>query len=376
MNAILLLHKLSFHKSVERQTKDRQSLRTEDIFCHVECDRKYRIVTHIEIERIPCEKPIIQEDEEYIDGIKQGSDKESINNDAADDMPIQSEAIMLSAKEIPNEDKESTAHRLQPTEFQCVYCKHSYKNKASCRSHMSHSHKSIDDETSTVIGQRRKSGSGRVGRPPTIMDNRTFQCRHCDEIFVNRSNYNKHVLTLRNGKPFFCRNCITGFDFRGDLIQHKRQSRECKSPPREKKYLCTYCGKYFEKKDSLRQHTRVHTKERPFECTECSRTFVNKGTLKDHMNSHLGLRPYICPVPECRKAFRLACTLKQHKMNVHEPPTFECSFCGKMFSDKKHRDTHLRVHTGEQLSKWRINYLKIANPGLKLTHNHLSIGKL
>lgn len=359
LNAALIVHKLNLHKSVERRTKTSEILsstfQTEDTIYSSDSECEYKVTTRIEVQRIPKLRSSIKEEHgEYVKyepdvlqlienypidtSNNDNSWDASCNNSNQNSWPIKYESDPTVIGFV--DTRQAATKNVEEREFQCVYCKNMYKNKSSVRSHMFYAHKSDDiDQPPRGRAPRKVSkNGGKVGRPSTIKETRTLQCKHCDQIFANRSNYNKHVLTLRDGKPFFCRVCITGFDFRGDLIQHKRQNRDCKSPPREKRYLCTYCGKYFEKKDSLRQHTRVHTKERPYGCTMCPRTFVNKGTLKDHMNSHLGLKPYICPVPDCQKAFRLACTLKQHKMNVHEPPTFKCSFCDKMFSDKKHME--------------------------------------
>lgn len=311
------MHKLNQHK-IERRAKTWDAYQTEDTIYSSDSECEYQLITRIELKRITRLKPAIKEEYTELDVPPiLGS---PIKADSGDDESV----------------REALADGL-----------HIAENKGSLRSHLFFAHRNGSDDVPLKARVTNKSHSSqsvgktsrKVGRPLAINQAyRSFECKHCSKVFANRSNYNKHVLTLRNGKPFFCRACITGFDYRGDLIQHKRQHRECKSPPREKKFLCAHCGKYFERKDSLRQHTRVHTKERPYECGSCGRTFVNKGTLKDHMNSHLGLKPYVCPVLECGKAFRLACTLKQHKMNCHEPPTFQCSFCAKMFSDKKHME--------------------------------------
>lgn len=345
-NAMLVFHKLQCHELTRLLTQPSKYYETEDRIQNADNEFEYRIVTKVEIERRKRLKPQIKEEDEMVyatESVQTSSidytesnqaDGSDCSSSAPTTWPIKCE--LIPAYPFENEAKERPPKR----QFQCVYCKNMYKNRSSIRSHMFYAHRNdVPDELSKSENESTKCRkAGKVGRPSKINETRIFKCKHCDEVFANRSNYNKHVLTLRNGKPFFCRTCIKGFDFRGDLIMHKRQNRDCKSPPREKKYLCTYCGKYFEKKDSLRQHNRVHTRERPFECSQCNRAFVNKGTLKDHMNSHLGLKPYVCQVPECGKAFRLACTLKQHKMNVHEPPTFKCTFCDKMFSDKKHME--------------------------------------
>lgn len=356
LNAMLLLHKLSQHDLIECEMKSTHSFCTEDFVPLSDCAFQYRIVVRIKVAPTPCFHPPTTSDQtrEEFDG--EDTSTVWINPDA----PVDS---------VLDEEDEIPANNQKPTEFECVYCRMVHQNISNLQNHIDQMHQLPAHTTSPLPVNIRQ---------PHTKNSRTFQCRHCNETFINRSHYNRHVLTLRNGKPFFCRICISGFDYRGDLIQHKRQNRDCKSPPREKRFLCTFCGKYFEKRDSLTHHTRVHTKERPFHCDKCHRTFANKGTLRDHMNSHLGLKPYVCAVKNCGKAFRLACTLKQHKTNVHEPPSFSCSFCSRMFADKKHMEwvstdkltnsfdwqwfliliwillqiTHANAHRWETISMW------------------------
>lgn len=258
---MVIFHKLQYHESVDRLSQTAEYYETEDRIHNPDNEFEYKIVTKVEIQRLSRMKQSIKEEDE----IKYAADDpqipepypiDSIDSDptcvslspppAPIVWPIKCELIAADPFEVAVE--EPTPKR----QFQCVYCKNMYKNQSSVRSHMFYAHRNTVPESpqpDKELPEERKSR--KVGRPSTINDHRIFKCRHCDVVFANRSKYSKHVLTLRNGKPFFCRTCITGFDFRGDLIQHKRQNRDCKSPPRDKKYLCTYCGKYFEKKDSL-----------------------------------------------------------------------------------------------------------------------------
>ncbi|XP_051928989.1 zinc finger protein 271-like [Hippocampus zosterae] len=90
-----------------------------------------------------------------------------------------------------------------------------------------------------------------------------------------------------------------------------------------------------------------HSDGKHFDCSECGKTFTNKSVLKNHMVTHTGEKPFICTV--CDKRFSLKHHMKRH-MSVHEggKAFFPCSVCDKRFQDEAAMKEHVRTHAMEK----------------------------
>ncbi|XP_036373213.1 zinc finger protein 853 isoform X4 [Megalops cyprinoides] len=86
---------------------------------------------------------------------------------------------------------------------------------------------------------------------------------------------------------------------------------------REKLFICTYCGKAFNRPKKVEIHQRVHTGEKPFRCSLCGKWFAESGNLKKHQRVHTGEKPFSCTL--CGKRFAWIRNLKTHQQRNHTP---------------------------------------------------------
>ncbi|NP_001133810.1 Zinc finger protein 214 [Salmo salar] len=107
---------------------------------------------------------------------------------------------------------------------------------------------------------------------------------------------------------------------------------------KEKRFMCSFCGKAFSFPNQVKIHQRMHTGEKPFSCHLCWDSFSHLSSLKRHQRVHTGEKPYSCP--QCQKRFSHQHRLKIHlKIHTGEGP-FACTHCGKRFSER----SYLRIH--------------------------------
>lgn len=104
-----------------------------------------------------------------------------------------------------------------------------------------------------------------------------------------------------------------GFPVSQPVIESGRARQ--RSGTREKLFVCSYCGKAFNRPKKVEIHQRVHTGEKPFSCSTCGKTFSEAGNLRKHQRVHTGEKPYSCGV--CGKGFAWIRNLKTHQQKSH-----------------------------------------------------------
>lgn len=79
--------------------------------------------------------------------------------------------------------------------------------------------------------------------------------------------------------------CITT-----SVLPAERRSRKVKSRNTEQReFVCTLCGKVFQKRWNLTRHGRTHSGAQPFSCEGCNRRFGDVSNCRRHKN---GCRQY------------------------------------------------------------------------------------
>lgn len=93
---------------------------------------------------------------------------------------------------------------------------------------------------------------------------------------------------------------------------------------------------------------KVDLQEKPFECSDCGKRFSQHCMFKIHQRIHTGERPYKCS--QCGLSFRWRRNLIAHQSSHPGENPLQCSMCDETFiseaSLKKHQDA---FHSGKTL---------------------------
>lgn len=112
---------------------------------------------------------------------------------------------------------------------------------------------------------------------------------------------------------------------------------------------CLMCDKMFQNAEILKIHIRTHNTRR-YECTECGKGFSQLRNYKYHVSVHRGSKEFAAHCPECNKVFNdkgyLSSHLKIHR-NLKE---YGCPHCSKSFNQRVAFNMHVRIHTGVSFS--------------------------
>lgn len=107
----------------------------------------------------------------------------------------------------------------------------------------------------------------------------------------------------------------TGFPLALGLGRSRLDPLDLNRYCRDRRFVCSYCGKCFTSSRSLETHVRVHTGERPYSCAQCGKRFTQSGHLKTHQSVHTGERPFACE--HCGKRFAGKQNLRIHQQKHH-----------------------------------------------------------
>ena len=85
---------------------------------------------------------------------------------------------------------------------------------------------------------------------------------------------------------------------------------------RGKTYECKHCGQLFDGLSALKEHGRTHTGVKPYTCKYCNKSFSWSSHCKLHERIHTGEKPYTCK--HCRKRFSQSFHCRQHERTHEE----------------------------------------------------------
>ncbi|XP_053573831.1 zinc finger protein 653 isoform X1 [Bombina bombina] len=143
-----------------------------------------------------------------------------------------------------------------------------------------------------------------------------FHCPYegCNQVYTAVSSFQNHVnLIHRKGRTKVCTEPGCGKRFY--VSNHLRRHMIIHTGLRE--FICETCGKSFKRKNHLEVHRRTHTGETPLQCEVCGYQCRQRSSLNWHMKKHRAEVNFNFSCEYCGKPFEKKESVKFHKLKSH-----------------------------------------------------------
>lgn len=226
--------------------------------------------------------------------------------------------------------------------FQCDLCDRRFFTKYDLAKHVQ-TH-TMDKPFTCVICNKMFARESLLHRHEKVhVDVPKYLCQECDKTFLTREDLDAHTEKHKKKRPFTCRICTKKFVFKQGLERHEASHAD------EKPHKCNYCEASFTSPIKLMRHITSHAGLRPYPCKMCGRTFLLSHHLTRHMRSHyatksLAVEPvgqHKCDV--CSMSFRRKDSLINHSA-IHSMVNLKCVICNTGFFNAKDVKEHITTH--------------------------------
>ncbi|XP_070375636.1 zinc finger protein 692 isoform X7 [Equus asinus] len=137
----------------------------------------------------------------------------------------------------------------------------------------------------------------------------------CGRIFSNRQYLNHHKKYQHiHQKSFSCPEpaCGKSFNFKKHLKEHVKLHSDTRD------YICEFCARSFRTSSNLIIHRRIHTGEKPLQCEICGFTCRQKASLNWHRRKHAETAATLrFPCEFCGKCFEKPDSVAAHRSKSH-----------------------------------------------------------
>ncbi len=143
----------------------------------------------------------------------------------------------------------------------------------------------------------------------------SYQCQKCNKVFNRKSNYDYHIYKKK-------RPCSNGPAINLHNIEKKSAIK--------KKFQCTFCHKWYTRKDSLKRHqnsfckVKISISNGTSEMHDNVVSDLSKVTKLDKFAQSKIKQTKYCPILATTKSAKLSSEIKTNSL-------FKCCFCGREF---------------------------------------------
>lgn len=158
-------------------------------------------------------------------------------------------------------------------------------------------HKKTDDESSI-----NSTGSSDVDSPYK------YHCSNCVLSFKYNCWYKRHMATHNPG-TFICQYCPKVFKRKDTMREHEKL--HFGGP----KHKCKHCDKEFGDKRNMNMHIKLVHQGSMVKCEICDKMYSGKRQLRYHDNRvHSKKKPFECNI--CAEGFPVPCMLRVHRIKM------------------------------------------------------------
>ncbi|XP_061097521.1 uncharacterized protein LOC133128195 [Conger conger] len=173
------------------------------------------------------------------------------------------------------------------------------------------------------------------------MSSQVFACSQCPFVHTEEVNLHQHIEKVH---PEELSRTVASQQHPSSTHQHPTPPKTLPTPAQSHTGSPgAHTGKGF---SSLKKHQQPHPGKHQYQCSQCGKGFSQSSDLKRHKRTHTGERPYHCS--QCGKSFTQLGHLKKHQVTHSGESPYQCSQCGKSFTQLSHVKQHQVTHTGDR----------------------------
>ncbi|KAG5675056.1 hypothetical protein PVAND_004994 [Polypedilum vanderplanki] len=274
--------------------------------------------------------------------IIEGNEKKTVVDDKSQDGVVYTCNVCNRGFPLKQQLEIHSQNHERARDFPCEYCKKAFFTKYDLAKHLL-THTKQKDYT-CVVCKKSFSRSTLLYRHEKIHTDPNiprYHCEHCDRVYLNKLDHEKHQITHNKNRPFACNYCDKRFAFKQGLERHEIMHDTSAMP-----HKCQYCPERFKTAARLQRHLSAsHAGTRAFPCSKCAKRFMLSHHLYRHMRtSHRNADEDITiPCPECDIVFDQRDAFFEH-CREHVTVTHICPMCKYKGEDFDDINAHVSLH--------------------------------